>query len=97
MLSFLLLSSVIILLIDQPDLGQTILLTGTWIATVFVSGVSIFYIIGFLSVFNIINFYFYLMPEKFGYIINRLLTFIDPTKGDKFQSTTALDAIKLGV
>ena len=35
------------------------------------------------------------MPEKFGYIINRLLTFIDPTKGDKFQSTTALD-IKLG-
>ena len=36
------------------------------------------------------------MPEKFGYIINRLLTFIDPTKGDKFQSTTALDAIKLG-
>ena len=90
MLSFLLLSSVIILLIDQPDLGQTILLTGTWIATVFVSGVSIFYIIGFLSVFlTSLIFLFYLMPEKFGYIINRLLTFIDPTKGDKFQSTTA--------
>ena len=97
LLSFLLLSSVIILLIDQPDLGQTILLTGTWIATVFVSGVSIFYIIGFLSVFlTSLIFLFYLMPEKFGYIINRLLTFIDPTKGDKFQSTTALDAIKLG-
>ena len=97
LLSFLLLSSVIILLIDQPDLGQTILLTGTWIATVFVSGVSIFYIIGFLSIFlTSLIFLFYLMPEKFGYIINRLLTFIDPTKGDKFQSTTALDAIKLG-
>ena len=36
------------------------------------------------------------MPEKFGYIINRLVTFIDPGKGDKFQSTSALDAIKLG-
>ena len=36
------------------------------------------------------------MPEKFGYIINRILTFIDPSKGDKFQSSTALDAIKLG-
>ena len=97
LLSFLLLSSVIILLIDQPDLGQTILLTGTWIVTVFVSGVSIFYIIGFLSIFlTSLIFLFYLMPEKFGYIINRLLTFIDPTKGDKFQSTTALDAIKLG-
>ena len=39
-LSFLLLSSVIVLLVDQPDLGQSILLVGGWIATVFVSGVS---------------------------------------------------------
>ena len=37
------------------------------------------------------------MPEKFGYIIDRLISFIDPSKGDKFQSTSALDAIKLGV
>ena len=36
--SFLLLVSVIILLIDQPDLGQSILLIGSWVATVFVSG-----------------------------------------------------------
>ena len=97
LLSFLLLASVIILLIDQPDLGQTILLIGSWIITVFVSGVSIFYIFGFLSFFlvSLISLLF-LMPEKFGYIINRLITFIDPTKGDKFQSSTALDAIKLG-
>ena len=33
-LSFMLLCSVIILLIDQPDLGQSILLIGSWIATV---------------------------------------------------------------
>ena len=37
-----------------------------------------------------------LMPEKFGYITNRLISFIDPDKGDKFQSTSALDSIKLG-
>jgi cell division protein FtsW len=37
-----------------------------------------------------------LLPEKFGYIINRLLTFFDPDQGDKFQSLAALDAIKLG-
>ena len=36
------------------------------------------------------------MPEKFGYIINRLISFIDPVKGDKFQSSSALDSIKLG-
>ena len=50
-LSFLLLSSVIILLIDQPDLGQSILLIGSWVAVVFISGVSLFYIIGFFQFF----------------------------------------------
>ena len=39
-LSFLILGSVIILLIDQPDLGQSILLIGSWVATVFISGVA---------------------------------------------------------
>ena len=95
--SFLLLCSVIILLIDQPDLGQSILLTGSWIFTVFISGVSIFYIIGFFSIFLILlTSLLFLLPEKFGYIINRLITFIDPDQGDKFQSSAALDAIKLG-
>ena len=95
--SFLLLTSVIILLIDQPDLGQSILLIGSWIATVFISGVSLVYIFGFFSIFFIsIGCLLFLMPEKFGYIINRLVSFVDPTKGDKFQSSSALDAIKLG-
>ena len=49
--SFLLLTSVIILLIDQPDLGQSILLIGSWTATVFISGVSLFYILGFFQYF----------------------------------------------
>tara|TARA_B100000963_G_C22554666_1_gene638476 strand:- start:170 stop:1297 length:1128 start_codon:yes stop_codon:yes gene_type:complete len=95
--SFLLLSSIIILLIDQPDLGQSILLVISWIATVFISGVSLIYIFGFFSIFLILfSLLLLLMPEKFGYIINRLVTFIDPSKGDKFQSSSALDAIKLG-
>jgi len=95
--SFLLLTSVIILLIDQPDLGQSILLIGSWVATVFISGISLFFIVGFFSIFLIsISSLLLLMPEKFGYIINRLVSFIDPSKGDKFQSTSALDAIKLG-
>ena len=96
-LSFILLSSVIILLIDQPDLGQSILLIGSWIATVFISGVSLIFIFIFLSVFLLsLSSLLFFLPEKFGYIINRLLTFIDPSQGDKFQSTSALDAIKLG-
>ena len=95
--SFLLLLSVIILLIDQPDLGQSILLVLSWGATVFISGVSLFYIFSFFSIF-LISFatLLYFLPQKFGYIINRLVSFIDPSKGDKFQSSSALDAIKLG-
>ena len=95
--SFLLLASVIILLIDQPDLGQSILLTGSWIATVFVSGVSLVYIFSFFIIFIIlIGGLLFLMPGKFGYIIDRLVTFLDPSKGDAFQSLTALNAIKKG-
>mgnify|MGYP001232587614 CR=1 FL=1 len=96
-LSFILLCSVIILLIDQPDLGQSILLIGSWIATVFISGVSLIYILFFFSIFLIsITSLLFFLPEKFGYIINRLISFFDPSQGDKFQSSSALDAIKLG-
>ena len=96
-LSFILLLSIIILLIDQPDLGQSILLTGSWIATVFVSGVSLIYIGIFLTIFLILfGSLLFFLPEKFGYIINRLVSFFDPNQGDKFQSSSALDAIKLG-
>ena len=95
--SFLLLASVIILLIDQPDLGQSILLIGSWTATVFISGVSLVYIFSFFTIFIIlIGGLLFLMPEKFSYIINRLATFLDPSKGDNFQSSIALDAIKQG-
>ena len=95
--SFFLLTSVIILLIDQPDLGQSILLIGSWTATVFVSGVSLTYIFSFFVIFIItISSLLFLLPEKFGYIINRLITFLDPSKGDNFQSSKALDAIKQG-
>ena len=96
-LSFLLLLVIITLLIDQPDLGQSILLIGSWIATVFISGISFYFIlIFFLSFLISVGLILFLMPEKFGYVINRLVSFIDPSKGDKFQSSSALDAIKLG-
>ena len=64
--SFLLLFSVLILLIDQPDLGQSILLIFSWIATVFISGVSLIFIFTFFSIFLIFFFtLLFLMLEKF--------------------------------
>ena len=95
--SFMLLGSVVILLINQPDLGQSILLIGSWVGTVFISGVSLIYIFLIFLIFSVfLGSLLFFLPEKFGYIINRLITFIDPSQGDKFQTSSALDAIKLG-
>ncbi len=96
-LSFSLLFIIILLLVGQPDLGQSILLLGSWIATVFISGVNFMFLIIFFLIFlTFFGMLLILMPEKFSYITDRLITFVDPSKGDKFQSSSALDAIKLG-
>jgi cell division protein FtsW len=95
--SFLLLISIIILLINQPDFGQSILLIGTWVSVVFISGINLFYIFSFFGAsISFLASLIFFMPEKFGYITNRLKIFLDPTQGDSFQSEKALDAIKQG-
>ena len=65
LLSFLLLSLVIILLVNQPDLGQSILLVLSWGAIVFMSGVGLIFIFSFFSVFLIsLSSLLLLMPEN---------------------------------
>ena len=96
--SFLILLSIVILLINQPDIGQSILLIFTWMSIVFISGIKLFYIFGFFT-FSIaaLSGLLFTFPEKFGYVIKRLNTFLDPAKGDSWsQSQKALDAIKQG-
>ncbi len=96
-LSLILLSIIIVLLLNQPDVGQSILLITTWISIIFISGIKVSYI---LLMFGILIFFstalLIIFPEKFGYIIQRLNTFFDPTKGDNFQTDKALAAIKQG-
>jgi len=88
---------VVIFLINQPDLGQTLLLTSAWITMIFVSGFNmvILSILGlvFLSIIALLIFF---LPEKFGYIFLRIKAFMDPKAEDNFQSQKALDAIKQG-
>ena len=95
--SFLILLLIVIFLINQPDLGQTLLLTSTWITMIFVSGFNmlVMTILGLLFV-STIALLIFIYPEKFGYILFRVKTFIDPKSGDNFQSQKALDAIKQG-
>ena len=95
--SFAVLLIIVFFLINQPDLGQTLLLVATWITMIFVSGFNMviltILILAFLIILGLLVFFF---PEKFGYIFLRIKTFIDPKSGDDFQSQNALDAIKQG-
>ena len=95
--SFLFLVFVLVILINQPDLGQTLLLASTWVTMIFVSGFNmlVLTLISFIFLIIAISLIFFL-PDKFGYIFIRIKTFINPTSGDNFQSQRALDAIKQG-
>ena len=95
--SFLILLLIVTVLINQPDLGQTLLLIASWLTVIFVSGFNMLV----LSIFSVILLSFIILlifsfPEKFGYILLRIKTFLDPNAGDNFQSQKALEAIKQG-
>ena len=96
-ISLLMLLLIATLLINQPDLGQTLLLLASWLTMVFASGFNmvILSILG-LAVLSVIIFLIYFFPLKFGYVFSRIQTFINPKAGDNFQSEKALDAIKQG-
>jgi len=88
---------VLFLLIIQPDLGQAVLLFSSWLIMLFSSGINFIILVTFflacVLIFVSILFFF---PNKFGYILFRLKSFIDPTKGENYQSEKALEAIKSG-
>ena len=92
-----LLSIVLFLLIIQPDLGQTLLLFSSWLIMIFSSGVN-FIILGisFLICVSILILIILIYPNKFGYILFRLKSFVDPSKGENYQSERALEAIMSG-
>ena len=95
--SFFVLTIPCIILLYQPDVGQTILLILSWSAVIFVSGIKLVYV---FSLFGItvgsVIVLLLSFPEKFSYIFRRIEIFFDPTKGDRFQSNSALDAIREG-
>ena len=95
--SFLVLLAVVIILINQPDLGQTLLLTLTWITMIFVSGFCMIILsLSGLIFAVILALLIFFLPQKFGYVFQRIKTFLDPKTGDNFQSQKALEAIKQG-
>ena len=95
--SFLLLFIAVALLINQPDIGQCLLLIFSWIIMIFVSGFNMFFLIFLgLTVITLIFVIIYFSPTKFGYIFFRIQNFLDLKTEGGFQTQKALDAIKQG-
>ena len=97
LLTFLAIVPVCLLLMMQPDIGQTLLIFLSWATLVFISGISLSIILTFFSFSLLSLIYMVFFIPKFIYIKNRILSFFNPKDGThNFQSDKAIDAISSG-
>ena len=86
-----------LLLIMQPDIGQTLLVFLSWAILVFVSGINLLFILIFISFAILTLLYVVFFIPKFIYIKSRILSFFNPDAGThNFQSDKAIEAISSG-
>ena len=86
-----------LLLIMQPDIGQTLLVFLSWAILVFVSGINLLFILIFISFAILTLLYVVFFIPKFIYIKSRILSFFNPDGGThNFQSDKAIEAISSG-
>ena len=97
LLTFLAIIPTCLLLMMQPDIGQTLLVFLSWVILVFISGISLPIILTFFSFSLLSLFYMVFFIPKFTYIKSRILSFLNPNNGThNFQSDKAIDAISSG-
>ena len=95
--SFLVTLFIALLLAVQPDIGQTLLIFFSWLILIFTSGINIIFLLVLFFSLVAILMYLIFFIQKFEYIKNRLLSFLDSESGThNFQSDKALDSIISG-
>lgn len=84
---------VVILLLLQPDFGQTALLSAVWLIQLFLGGVSWLWIgaVGAAAVAGT-----FVVYATVPHVAIRINSFFDPASGDNYQIDTALDAFRTG-
>ena len=93
LLSTLIVLPVLLFLVLQPDIGQTLLILSVWLSLIFVSGINL-YFFNFLLILSLsIVGYLLLYLPKFTYIKLRVASFFDITSKSNYQSQKANDAI----
>jgi cell division protein FtsW len=93
LLAFALLAFPVILLIQQPDFGQTVLLTFAWGALFFLSGLRWIWTVGFTSAAAIGLFAAY---KFIPHVALRFQRFANRGSGDSFQIDTSLESFMRG-
>jgi len=97
LLTFMAIVPACLLLMMQPDIGQTLLIFLAWATLVFISGISLPIILTFFSFSLLSLVYMVFFISKFNYIKDRILSFFNPIGGThNFQSDKAIDAISSG-
>jgi cell division protein FtsW len=97
LLTFITIIPVCLLLMIQPDIGQTLLIFLSWVILVFISGISLPIILTFFSFSSLSLIYMVFFISKFTYVKSRILSFFNPNDGThNFQSDKAIDAISSG-
>ena len=93
LLTLFLIVPIILLLISQPDIGQSILIIFTWLALIFVSGINLVIFFGLFGIFISILSYLIFFVEKFNYIKIRISSFFDSSSNNNSQAEKASEAI----
>ncbi len=85
--------AVVAILLKQPDLGMTAVVTATWAAQFFIAGLPIFWVLLLVGcgVAGLVGAYF-----VFDHVRQRVDQFLDPSTGDTYQIDRALDAFQSG-
>ena len=81
------------LLVLQPDIGQTLLISAVWSALFFISGMPLAWAAGFAALAAGGGAAAY---AAFGHVRDRIDRFLNPATGDNYQVERALQAIREG-
>ena len=84
---------ILCLLLMQPDLGMSFVLSCIWAAQVFLSGMPILFILGLAGLGALGLFGAYMF---FPHVTSRVDRFLDPAAGDNYQVQKSLDAFSNG-
>lgn len=92
-LSTILYGLICVLLLLQPDLGMTFIVTGIWLNQYFISGLSWFFItVSMASLILVLVASYFLFPH----VSSRIDRFLDPESGDQYQINQSLDSFIAG-